>query len=776
MRASEGGCSVSDRSYPQRDDSAAQQGRHDDGVLVETKLHPPPVRAGWVERPELVHHLTGATTKLVLAEAPAGFGKSSLVAQWRASPAEGRQFAWVSADSRDNEVARFWWHLVAALERASPELEARDLLSRLRPHAADLPESLLPVLVNELASLSAPVVVVVDDYHLISNLKSHEHMAFLLTHLPPTAQIVLVTRVDPPLPIGRLRTTGDLVEIKAPELRFTAAEVGELVLAVSGVRLDEADLGVLLERTEGWPAGVYLAALSLRGQSSPSRFVQQLSGDNRFIAEFLVQEVLSNQPRRVMAFLRRTAILDRFTPSLCDAVVGSSDAAGIIDVLERENLFLIPLDDDRQWYRYHRLFGQVLRSLLAETEPENVPTLHARASRWYRRRGSAGEAIAHALAAGDTAGAIAALADAWPGHVAEGRIAEFQTLLNSIGDDRIVASPVAAHCAGWSAALSGDRESFTRWLAVIEAGGHDGPLPDGVQSLKSSAALLRGVFGFDGIRDMRESAAVSADLETDPASPGYALARTALGAALYLSGEFDTAAVPLLDAVQHSNASSTLIRLSACSVSAVVATERGQLDYAQELARTAREIVVSNDLSQSPQAAPAYTAWGAVSVMRGRLVEARDEFEHALRIRRPWLGISPWITVDTMLRLAPVLHHLGDSEAAAALLGEAADVLAASPDGADAQLLRVRRLEEHLSIRSRSLAEPLTDREQEVLRHLRGSRSLREIGEELSLSANTVKTHVRAIYRKLDVGSRREAVARGRVTGILSQRDSPQVR
>jgi LuxR family maltose regulon positive regulatory protein len=720
-----------------------------------------------VERTELVQHLTGCTTKLVLVEAPAGYGKSSLVAQWRVSPAEVRQFAWVSADSRDNDVARFWRHLIAALERASPELEARDLLSRLRPHAANLQESLLPVLVNELAALSAPVVVVLDDYHLISSLECHQYMAFLLTHLPPTAQIVLTTRVDPPLPIGRLRTTGDLVEIKTPELRFTATEVGTLVRAVSDVQLHEADLAVLVERTEGWPAGVYLAALSLRGQSSPSRFVRQLSGDNRFIAEFLVEEVLSNQPPQMMEFLCRTAILDRFTPSLCDAVVGSSNAAGVVDVLERENLFLIALDDNRQWYRYHQLFGQTLRNLLIETEPENVPTLHARASRWHRQQGSAGEAITHALAAGDTPGAVAALADSWPGHVAEGRIAEFRTLLISIGDDRIRASPVAAHCAAWSAALSGDLESFTRWLAVIEAGGHDGPLPDGVRSLKSSAALLRGVFGYDGIRDMRESAMLSADLETDPASPGYALARIALGSALYLSGEFDMAVVPLRDAVLHSSASSTLIRMSACSVSAVVATERGQFDHAQELARTAREIVMSNDLSQSPQSAPAYTAWGAVSVMRGRLEEARDVFEHALRIRRPWLGISPWVTVDTMLRLTPVLHHLGDSAAAASLLGEAADVLAALPDGADAQLSRVRRLEERLSIRSRSLAAPLTDREEEVLRHLRGSLSLREIGEELSLSANTVKTHVRAIYRKLDAANRQEAVERGRDTGIL---------
>jgi LuxR family transcriptional regulator, maltose regulon positive regulatory protein len=728
-----------------------------------------------VERAELVRYLTGCTAKLVLVEAPAGYGKSSLVAQWRASPAEGRRFAWMSADSRDNDVVRFWWHLVAALQRASPELEARDLLGRLRPSAAGLAEWLLPALVNELASLSEPVVIAVDDYQLISSLECHEYMAFLLTHLPPTAQVVLVTRVDPPLPIGRLRASGDLAEIKTAELRFTAMQADELVRTVGTVQLDEADLGVLLERTEGWPAGVYLAALSLRGQPSPGQFVRQFSGDNRFIVEFFVEEVLGSQPQAIMEFLCRTAILDRFTPSLCDAVAGTSNAAGIIHGLEGENLFLVALDDDRHWYRYHRLFGQMLLSLLTETEPENVPALHARASRWHRQRGSAGEAIAHALAAGDDEEAVAVIADHWPAATAAGHIAEFQAWLDSIGDDRILASPVAAHCAAWCAALSGDRASLTRWLAVIEARGDDGPLPDGMRSLKSSAALLRGVFGHDGIRDMRESATLSVDLEADPASPWYALARTALGAALYLSGEFGAAVAPLRDAVLYSSASSALTRMLACSVSAVVAVERGQLDHAQELARTAREIVVSSDLGQEPNAAPAYTAYGAVSVMRGRLVEARDEFEHALRLRRPWFGISPWVSVDTMLRLTPVLYQLGGSAAAASLLGEAADLLAALPDGADAQLSRVRQLEERLSIRSQSLPEPLTEREEEVLRLLRGPLSLRQIGEELSLSGNTIKTHVKNIYRKLDVSSRQEALEQGRAAGILLPAGSRRV-
>ena len=720
-----------------------------------------------MKRTELVKYLADSTAKLILVDAPAGFGKSTLVAQWRVFAGQSRKFAWVSVDAADNDAARLWWSIGCALQRACPELRVGDLLKQLHGPGPDLRGSLLPTLVNELAGLATPMVLVLDDYHMISNPSCHDQLEFVLPRLPPMTQIVLITRVDPPLPLGRLRATGDLLEIRVPELRFGPAEAAALVRAVSATELEETDLADLVQRTEGWPAGIYLAALSLRGHPSPTSFIRQFTGDDRFVGDFLAQEVLSRQPREIRDFLCRTAILDRFTPSLCEAVVGSANATEIISTLERENLFLVALDDDRQWFRYHQLFGQMLLSRLVQTEPDLVPVLHRRASEWHQRSGSVGEAIVHALAGGDISGAIKVVARNWPGCIDTGRFRALRAWLDSIGDDRIRTSPVAAHCAAWCAALSGEQDSVRRWLAVVEAGEHDGPLPDGMPSLEFSAELLRGVFGFDGIRAMRESAAAAAELDTDPASPWYALARTSLAAALYLSGEFDAAFAQLSDAMQG-DASHAVVRLLAYSVMALVAVERGRLGQAREFAAAARMITGDGDLRDPPRSAIAKTACGAVAARQGQLNEARGYFEHALRAARRCSGMSPWVALDTMFRLVPVLYDLGDPAGAAALLGEARAVLAAWPDGAKAQQIRADQLANQLAGRQlRPLAEPLTDREEEVLRLLRGTLSLREIGQELFLSANTIKTHARAIYRKLGVSTRQEAVEQGHQMGIL---------
>ena len=385
------------------------------GALIETKLHAPAVRKEWVQREELVGYLAGcASSRLVLVAAPAGFGKTTAVAQWRASMIEDRRFAWVSLDRGDDDPARLWWHVVSALQRACPEFGGEDVLRALRAQVPDIPGKVLPSLVNELAALRAPVVLVLDDYHVISEPSCHDQVAFLLSHLPATVQLVLVTRADPPLPLARLRAAGEMAEVRAPELRFAPAQAAALVRTVAAVDLSEPDLADLVERTEGWPAGVYLAALSLHGHSSPGAFVRQFTGDNRFIVDFLAEEVLSRQPAEIRQFLTRTAVLDRFCAPLCDAVTGSANAAEIIDVIERDNLFLVPLDDNRQWYRYHHLFAQVLRGQLARTEPAIVPALHQRASAWHRQSGSAEEAIDHALAAGDVAAAVDLIAVTGP--------------------------------------------------------------------------------------------------------------------------------------------------------------------------------------------------------------------------------------------------------------------------------------------------------------------------------------------------------------------------
>ncbi len=264
---------------------------------VETKLHPPNPRTEWLDRPGLVSSLARTGAKLVLVGAPAGFGKTTLVAQWRASGAESRPFAWVSLDDGDDDPSRLWWHVACALQRACPEIGGEGVLRALRVPEPKITAAVLPILINELAALRAPAVLVLDDYHVITERDCHEQVAFLLRHLPPTLQIVLIARAEPRLPLARLRTAGELAEIRAPELRFTASQAATVVHSVADVWLSEPDLADLRERTEGWPAGVYLAALSLRGHPSPHVFVHEFTGGNRFIGDFLAEEVLSRQPR-----------------------------------------------------------------------------------------------------------------------------------------------------------------------------------------------------------------------------------------------------------------------------------------------------------------------------------------------------------------------------------------------------------------------------------------------------------------------------------------------
>ncbi len=734
---------------------------------MEAKLHAPRSRQVWVERAQLIRHLSAAAARLVLVDAPAGFGKTTLVAQWRASAGEGRRFAWVSLDRGDDDPDNLWWHVVSALQRACPEIDGDVILTALRA-TQDVAESVLPILLNQLAAVSVPVVLVLDDYHEIKNGSCHDQIAFLLRRLPASAQIVLITRADPPLPLGRLRAAGEMVEIRQRELHFTSADTAALVHAVAGIQLTEPDLADLVARTEGWPTGVYLAALSLRGHPSPGAFVRQFAGENRFVVDFLAEEVLNRQPDEIKQFLARTSILARFCAPLCDAVTGSVGSAGIIETLERENLFLVPLDDNRQWYRYHHLFAQLLRSQLARTEPGIAAALHERASAWHRRSGSIEEAVHHALAADDVGGAVDLIARDWYAYADAGRTATVRGLMRSLGDDRMAGSPIAAHCAAWIAAMSGDQESVLRWLPVAEVGHHVGRLPDGMRSLSSSAALLRGICGFDGLRVMRGSAATAVELESDPASPWYAMARSALGFSLYLSGEPEAAAAWLEEAA-HSQASYPMTRIFSLSVLSLVEVELGRLPKAREAADAARLLAARDGLDEAPQSSIAYTAAGAVHAAYGQLEAARSDLEHALRTRQNLSGISPWHTFEPTLWLARVLLASGDQAGAAGLADQARDVLTALPDGADAQRARLAELDLRIvgPMRVLPLAVPLSEREVAVLRLLRGSLSLREIGLELYVSPNTIKTHTQAIYRKLGVSTRHDAVEHGRQAGIL---------
>src|SRR5215469_695107 len=740
------------------------------GVLMESKLHSPHARREWVPRQRLVRRLIPADAKLAVVHAPAGFGKTIVVAQWRAAEMPDRAFAWVSLDPGDDDPVRLWTHVVTSLQRACPSLAGEDLLALLRVQVPDISGRLVPSLINALAGVRERVVLVLDDFHLVRARSCHEQIESLLASLLPPAMIVIISRTVPPLQVARLRAAGEMTEIGMRELRFTSEEAAGLIGAVAASPLGQRDLMELVERTEGWPAALYLAALSLRDQPDPGAFVYEFTRGNRYVADYLLEEVIGRQPEHVVRFLTHTSILDRFTASLCNAVTARRDAADIIAMLERENLFLVALDESPRWFRYHHLFAQALRVRLVSGAPALAPLLHQRASEWFRAQGSPEEAIGHALAAGDTDAAVEVMAAHWYSYVNAGRMETVSGWLRALGDHTVTANPIAAHTAAWVAALSGQPGTVQRLLPVIDAGAGGGPLPDGMRSLRSSAALLRATFGFEGIRVMRESAAAAVELEDDPASPWHTLALTAYGFSLYLSGE--PGAAQALRRAVLSGVADPAIRLTATSVAALVAIEGDRPDEGRALADAALRSA-DHDLKNTPQASLAYLAVAAGWAEEGRLEEARRALVRALQSRRHQLGMSPWPTLEIKFRLAAVLHGLGDDAQAAALVTEIDDTLTWLPDGAGAQRTRLELLRQRLGAdpdaepTGEGLGLGLTAREMTVLRMLRGSMSITEIAQELKLSSNTIKTHTRAIYRKLGVSARPAAVTRARELGLL---------
>src|SRR3954447_10648332 len=376
-------------------------------ALLETKLHLPRTRHGLVARPRLAERLErGAATALTLVSAPAGFGKSTLLAAWlsaRTSEASGRRSAaWLSLDPADDDPDLFWSSVLAAVRTAAPGAAPSVAAVLAAPHPPPMRE-LLTLLLNDLGAIDQDLLLVLDDYQVLTSLEVHQGMAFVLDHLPPRLHLVIASRADPSLPLARMRARGELVELRAADLRFTPDEAAAYLTGVMALPLTAADVATLEGRTEGWIAALQLAALSLEGREDASAFIASFAGDDRYVVDYLVEEVLQGQPARVRDFLLRTSVLERLSGALCDAVTQQGDGGATLEALERANLFLVPLDDRRRWYRYHHLFADVLQARLLAEKPEMVPTLHARASRWFEEHDDAGAAIDHALAAGDIA-------------------------------------------------------------------------------------------------------------------------------------------------------------------------------------------------------------------------------------------------------------------------------------------------------------------------------------------------------------------------------------
>ncbi len=483
------------------------------GPLLETKLHVPGRSGGRIARPRLNEHLgRGGGASVCVVAAPAGFGKTTAVTEWLETlPVDRRCVAWLSLDVRDNDPVMFWTYVVAALRKALGREFGSGTSTLLLSSRAPL-DAVVATLLNELLAADASVVLVLDDYHAITTPEIHESVTLLLERLPPRARVIIATRSDPPLPLGRLRVGGHLFEVRSGDLRFTADETAAYLESTTDTTLSTVDVAALAERTEGWAAALQMAALSMHGRDDVSSFVAEFAGDDRFIVDYLVEEVLDRQSDDVRQFLLRTSILERLSGPLCDAVTQQSGARSTLERLERANMFLVPLDDRRQMYRYHHLFADVLRAHLHEEHPESVSELHARASVWFASNGGLGESIRHALGAGDPDRAADLLEAAIPQWQRSRQEATIRNWLQLLPRDVIDKRPVlimglvgALASVGEFAADTEDRLNHVeRLLAVVSSGDPDSAgqvqvadksqlrqIPAAVEMYRAALALMR---------------------------------------------------------------------------------------------------------------------------------------------------------------------------------------------------------------------------------------------------------------------------------------------
>jgi LuxR family maltose regulon positive regulatory protein len=637
--------------------------------LLATKLDVPRVRPDLVERSHLVEWVNaGLDRKLTLICAPAGFGKSTLLGEWAAN--YGRPVAWLSLEESDNDSTRFLAYLVAALQRIE-ETVGHNLLNALQSTQPPSTEDLLTTLVNQIGAMSASVVLVLDDYHLITIQPIHQAIAFLLDHLPANMHLVIATRSDPPLPIARLRGRAQLTELRQADLRFTAAEATEFLHQATDLELSADDVAALVSRTEGWIAGLQMAAISMRGQENPAGFIQALTGSDRYILDYLAEEVFEAQPSDIQTFLLHTCILNRLSGSLCSAVlegsnVGSSQQA--LEYLERHNLFVIPLDNERCWYRYHRLFVDLLQRRLHRAQPDLVPTLHRRASEWYEHNGPVATAIDHALWARDFERAAQLIELAAEGTLKRSEVATLLRWVESLPDQVVCSRPLLVIFHAWALLLSGfSIETLESRVRDIDTDGDGSSLRGKRAALHARIAALRG----DISRASELSVQALEQLAEDDAF-SRSMTIWTLGMAHWAVGDGVAGRQALQEAARVSQATgNVMVAVTTLSRQAGLRMLHGQLHKAETLYRQALALATDERGARLPVAGEALIGLGELCRERNRLEAAADYLVEGIELT----GRSSELTaLGGLLSLARVRQARGDADGALDTLQQARQI------------------------------------------------------------------------------------------------------
>jgi LuxR family maltose regulon positive regulatory protein len=694
--------------------------------------------------------------------AAAGSGKTTVLAQW--AYRDARPFAWVSVDERDNDPLILLRHVAVALDRVAPLDPA--VLRALRTRARSLWTTAVPRLAAALGALDSPFVMVLDDASRLVSRGSLDVVSVLAEHMPDRSTLALAGRAPIGIPIASIRARGQVFEA-GPELVALSRREAEELLLATRIHLDERQVSELVDRSEGWAAGLYLSALAVRDGGGPGRELP--TGVDPYLADYFHSECLDAHSPEQLAFLTRTSILETLSPSLCDAVLRRSDSARELAAIAATNMFVTPVDRSSSSYRCHRLLRDVLRRKLEREEPYRVVDLHRRAADWLASNGEPESAIAHAASAGDldrVAHLVVSLgADAGGG----AGLGAVDQRLHLFDESLLRLHPGVAVLGAWAHARRGRAAEARRWLALAEESRFEGPLPDGVASLQPCIALLRAAMCEAGVEAMRADAA-AALCELPPESAWRPTALLLEGAADALLGNADRADRTLATAVEEGASSAAAETcVAALAERALIASARGDHSAVDQLAEDAEQLASAVDHDCVTADVLQLAVLARTLLRRGRWDEAREKLTAARRLAPSVPSAFPWLAVQTHLELARAFVTLRDAGAAQSELDRAVEILGPEPAlgnlGEQADLLQ-REIDDLRDSRSGNEF-GLTPAELRLIPLLARHLTFREIADRFSVSRNTVKTQAISVYRKLGVASRSEAIEQAVVLGLL---------
>ncbi len=729
---------------------------------------PPGFRDGLVPRDRLVSRLLGTShVPIALLVAPAGYGKTTALLQWDAE--DERPFVWFTLDERHSDPAR----LIGSIARALNEVEPIDdavfaALSPPRPNTAGV---VVPRLCESLLAAHSPVVLVVDDVHMVRSQDALRPLVRIAESLPAGSMLVLASRDQPQIPIGRLRANHRLIELNAHDLVMTRSE-GAKLLDAAGLELSPGAAARLVERTEGWPAGLYLAALSLKASDDPDRAAEEFTGDDRGVADYLRDELVSGLPSDQLAFLVRTSVLDPLSGPLCDAVLEREGSGEMLRRLSRSNLLLAPLDGRDQVYRYHALFRETLQAELRRLQPGEERALHARASAWYAEHADFDRAVPHAIAAGDVERAGELIWGRTASYSSAGLEPTLERWLRSFTEEQIASTPTLCLALATCRLSQGDGAQVEQWTAtalrLLAAGARE----DREALQVTAAAIKASGAATEGVARMREDCARAYALLAED-SPWRSLCRFIEGVAFHLEGDRRRAREALEEGARRGAAAAPHIQTLCLAQLALLALDEDDLDTATVLTERSLGTADRYGLNEYSTSALLFAVGALVRARRGRAADARRDVKRASELLETLSDLSPWYEAEARIAVARALALLDDIPGARAQLADAGRFVTQVPDApvlSEWSQLAWREADPAAAVERW----PLTPAELRLLHFMPTHLSFREIAEQLVVSANTVKTQAQAIYRKLGVSSRAEAVACAEAAGLIERREVPR--